>query len=72
MLVERSKLSVRHFLKWDRIYAGFTAQKMKFFIKEFFSNFTFTDEIRNGKLYSFCAVFFHIIPQRERRGTGRN
>ena len=40
----------------------FTAQKMKFSIKHFFSkcvqirrNFTFTEEILNGKLHFLCS-----------------
>ena len=33
----------------------FTAQKMKFSIKDFFSICTFTDEILNGKLHFLCS-----------------
>ena len=34
-----------------------TAQKMKFSIKDFFTftDFTFTEEIRNGKLHFLCS-----------------
>ena len=32
-----------------------TAQKMKFFIKDFFSE---CDQILNGKIFIFCAEYF--------------
>ena len=36
---------------------NYTAQKMKFSIKDFFSKeITFTEEILNGKLHFLCSV----------------
>ena len=52
-------LNMKSEIKNNFAFLSFTVQKMKFSIKDFFFRFlvTFIEEILNGKLYIFCAVY---------------